>query len=243
MRRWIEDKETSKCMGCEKRFSVINRRHHCRACGRVLCGSCSSKRTPIPGVSRDPVRVCDPCYERESRGLHWHAASSFLSTGSQAQLLAAKHIPESDLSNACREPSRLAKLRAKKVTLRATQTDIMWPEVNHQVTASNTATLSKLLRVHEGRNLPRTRLSVVMQSDKKDHVFLLDLSFDSEDQARHWHTLISMRCELQRCADAETIHAKERDRIARDQLESAKQADRSRRDAKRQHLRDKYNIQ
>ena len=32
---WVKDQETSMCMICSVVFTVIRRRHHCRACGRV----------------------------------------------------------------------------------------------------------------------------------------------------------------------------------------------------------------
>lgn len=37
--------------------------HHCRKCGGIFCGACSTKRFPLldRGFS-DPVRVCDKCY-------------------------------------------------------------------------------------------------------------------------------------------------------------------------------------
>lgn len=42
---WIENDEVIECMCCqETRFSMFNRRHHCRRCGRVVCWSCSTKR-------------------------------------------------------------------------------------------------------------------------------------------------------------------------------------------------------
>ena len=37
---WMDDKETDTCVICNAAFSLINRRHHCRRCGRVLCGKC-----------------------------------------------------------------------------------------------------------------------------------------------------------------------------------------------------------
>lgn len=38
--------------------------HHCRACGNVFCGNCSSKTSTIPkfGIEKE-VRVCEACYE------------------------------------------------------------------------------------------------------------------------------------------------------------------------------------
>ncbi len=32
---WVKDQEASMCMRCSSKFSVLNRRHHCRACGSV----------------------------------------------------------------------------------------------------------------------------------------------------------------------------------------------------------------
>lgn len=32
---WVPDTETDNCMQCHNKFTVIRRRHHCRACGLV----------------------------------------------------------------------------------------------------------------------------------------------------------------------------------------------------------------
>ena len=51
------------CMHCRKtQFTVINRRHHCRHCGLVVCGNCSKNKFLIPAQSSKPVRVCDGCF-------------------------------------------------------------------------------------------------------------------------------------------------------------------------------------
>ncbi|KAI1294715.1 Pleckstrin homology domain-containing family F member 2 [Halotydeus destructor] len=61
---WIPDSDTKKCMHCNKtQFTMINRRHHCRNCGRVTCGNCSKNKFLIKTQSMKPVRVCDSCYE------------------------------------------------------------------------------------------------------------------------------------------------------------------------------------
>jgi len=60
---WVPDNEASTCMLCKKiKFSVIERRHHCRKCGAVVCGSCSNKKFLLPNISSKPLRVCDGCY-------------------------------------------------------------------------------------------------------------------------------------------------------------------------------------
>jgi serine/threonine protein kinase len=60
---WVKDSEASVCRLCEEPFSwLCLRRHHCRACGQVVCNSCSSNQRIVSRV--DPynkVRVCDLC--------------------------------------------------------------------------------------------------------------------------------------------------------------------------------------
>ncbi|GLH01384.1 hypothetical protein R5R35_014654 [Gryllus longicercus] len=65
---WVPDSEASVCMHCKKsQFTVLNRRHHCRKCGAVVCGPCSSKRFLLPSQSSKPLRVCLNCYDTLSR--------------------------------------------------------------------------------------------------------------------------------------------------------------------------------
>ncbi|GAB5369911.1 hypothetical protein AAMO2058_001447300 [Amorphochlora amoebiformis] len=62
---WIPDADTKYCMleSCHKPFSVTNRRHHCRRCGFVVCGTCSSHTAALPETgSLVPARVCDRCF-------------------------------------------------------------------------------------------------------------------------------------------------------------------------------------
>lgn len=58
---WISDHNAINCMCCSKKFTVINRRHHCRSCGRVICTDCSRGRFFLPNIGKEPQRVCDVC--------------------------------------------------------------------------------------------------------------------------------------------------------------------------------------
>ncbi|XP_069608623.1 hepatocyte growth factor-regulated tyrosine kinase substrate isoform X3 [Ranitomeya imitator] len=59
---WVDAEE---CHRCRVQFGVVTRKHHCRACGQIFCGKCSSKYSTIPkfGIEKE-VRVCEPCYEQ-----------------------------------------------------------------------------------------------------------------------------------------------------------------------------------
>lgn len=52
-------------MLCSSKFTIVNRRHHCRACGRVLCGSCCSIRRTLSYMALEEDhrkhRICTPC--------------------------------------------------------------------------------------------------------------------------------------------------------------------------------------
>uniref|UniRef100_A0A182J0U6 Pleckstrin homology domain-containing family F member 2 n=1 Tax=Anopheles atroparvus TaxID=41427 RepID=A0A182J0U6_ANOAO len=61
---WVPDSEATICMHCKKtQFTMLIRRHHCRNCGAVVCGPCSSKKFILPGQSNKPLRVCLDCYD------------------------------------------------------------------------------------------------------------------------------------------------------------------------------------
>ena len=60
---WKPDEASNTCELCPRHFDLTNRRHHCRACGMLVCDSCSPKRVNLPYVDKSsPVRVCDLCY-------------------------------------------------------------------------------------------------------------------------------------------------------------------------------------
>lgn len=64
--KWIRDSEATMCMICASVFTaVMNRRHHCRSCGHLICSSCSQYRIPLlyTGDLTKLQRVCRQCYE------------------------------------------------------------------------------------------------------------------------------------------------------------------------------------
>jgi len=77
---WVPDKDAKACGNapCSKPFTVLLRRHHCRACGLVFCKQCVDARLLLDPETAEPVtkassttkkkaiaaRVCVDCYER-----------------------------------------------------------------------------------------------------------------------------------------------------------------------------------
>ncbi|XP_075048563.1 zinc finger FYVE domain-containing protein 26 isoform X2 [Mixophyes fleayi] len=61
--QWTPDDTEVTCMVCKnEQFTMFNRRHHCRRCGRLVCSSCSMKKMVVEGCRENPARVCDQCH-------------------------------------------------------------------------------------------------------------------------------------------------------------------------------------
>eukprot|EP01103_Thecamoeba_quadrilineata_P000447 TRINITY_DN10384_c0_g1_i1.p1 TRINITY_DN10384_c0_g1~~TRINITY_DN10384_c0_g1_i1.p1 ORF type:complete len:678 (-),score=105.84 TRINITY_DN10384_c0_g1_i1:121-1851(-) len=60
---WQHDHATNHCTICTQTFSLVNRKHHCRYCGQVVCGNCSNQRVDIPQWNMKAVRICPNCFK------------------------------------------------------------------------------------------------------------------------------------------------------------------------------------
>ena len=76
---WIPSENVTNCYNCGTTFSFLNRKHHCRMCGRVFCNNCSSHRSKIPSIINNSLsphdyvsyfsweseekRLCKQCYQ------------------------------------------------------------------------------------------------------------------------------------------------------------------------------------
>lgn len=58
---WVPNQESDTCQRCYKGFSFLARRHHCRACGALVCKECSASRV-FDRTKGTRVRVCAECF-------------------------------------------------------------------------------------------------------------------------------------------------------------------------------------
>ncbi len=45
---WVDDNSVTSCYNCQRNFSLILRRHHCRHCGKIFCYDCSNYWQMMP---------------------------------------------------------------------------------------------------------------------------------------------------------------------------------------------------
>ena len=64
---WVNDLHVDTCYACQATFTLWNRKHHCRMCGRIFCHLCTPYQGSIPSYmqtypSHDNVRLCKHCH-------------------------------------------------------------------------------------------------------------------------------------------------------------------------------------
>ncbi|XP_053441549.1 FYVE, RhoGEF and PH domain-containing protein 6 isoform X1 [Nycticebus coucang] len=70
---WIPDTRATMCMICTSEFTLTWRRHHCRACGKIVCQACSSNKYGLDYLKNQPARVCEHCFEELQKLDHQHS--------------------------------------------------------------------------------------------------------------------------------------------------------------------------
>lgn len=73
---WMPDHSCRVCYECDSQFTIFNRRHHCRLCGRIFCSKCTTNSVPAPFSSQrnswdesEKIRVCNYCYKQWEQGI------------------------------------------------------------------------------------------------------------------------------------------------------------------------------
>ena len=86
---WAPDTSSKDCSVCHASFSLFNRRHHCRACGCLVCDKCSSEISL--SVARDgggtgSANTAAAADTRAAGSHHWLALTCHPCQGLQAAL-------------------------------------------------------------------------------------------------------------------------------------------------------------
>jgi len=61
---WQKDSVVRQCGGCQSHFSLSNRKHHCRMCGRVYCDQDTKFRIKDSKLQVRGHRVCQGCHDK-----------------------------------------------------------------------------------------------------------------------------------------------------------------------------------
>ena len=65
----VADDHVTQCQLCDKKFTMFFRRHHCRACGKVVCNYCCNNTVPLEYKDYRDGIACDVCYQILLSGL------------------------------------------------------------------------------------------------------------------------------------------------------------------------------
>ncbi|KAJ0523447.1 putative 1-phosphatidylinositol-3-phosphate 5-kinase chromatin regulator PHD family [Helianthus annuus] len=72
---WMPDQSCRVCYECDSQFTLFNRRHHCRLCGRVFCAKCTHNWIParpsnhiIINEETEKIRACNYCFKQWQQG-------------------------------------------------------------------------------------------------------------------------------------------------------------------------------
>ncbi|KAM7253601.1 hypothetical protein ACFE04_021755 [Oxalis oulophora] len=154
---WMPDESCRVCYECDTQFTIINRRHHCRLCGRVFCGKCASNSVPsTSGNPRTPheegerIRVCNYCFKQWQHGITATAnngvqasnldvntssspsAGSFISTKSSC-------IANSSVGSYSGPPYQRV-VQSSAISINQSSVVEMNPEKQHEASTSRTST-------------------------------------------------------------------------------------------------------
>ncbi|KAI0523274.1 hypothetical protein KFK09_005669 [Dendrobium nobile] len=85
---WMPDDSCRVCYECDSQFTVFNRRHHCRLCGRIFCAKCTSNFVPVNSdetrnmqeENERRIRVCNYCFKQWEQDLAANSLGGGVST-------------------------------------------------------------------------------------------------------------------------------------------------------------------
>eukprot|EP00911_Craspedida_sp_UC1_P000551 UC1_evm2s422 len=99
-KHWQSDGDAKTCFLCQREFTLLFRRHHCRLCGRIVCDPCSQARASvcIGQLQLEEDRVCGDCdeYLNVTRPILAHPTHFTMYTGGGMSTPVTVHVEEDD---------------------------------------------------------------------------------------------------------------------------------------------------
>lgn len=70
--KWVDDSMIINCQMCSTKFGFFTRKHHCRACGGVFCGTCCCKSIKIPEQYIHKPQEATTYFQPLSNAISWY---------------------------------------------------------------------------------------------------------------------------------------------------------------------------
>ena len=242
---WIPDDEGDTCNRCFKQITpglFTSGKHHCRRCGQMVCGACSSKKISLSrlGKGPDPVRVCTHCYAHEAR--RTACLQEYIPKLMQGSVF--KKYPTSTGATGL---GSMGKANPRVVRLSGDQKSIIWHKQGEsQPKASASINVSEVTSISQKFTGTKNR-KVVETSGKADccfsvvaHSRSLDLECGSVEERNNWITCFGEFVKFAKLESPEQMRVQTQASLQQQAAAEESQKQREERKKHRAELRAKY---
>ncbi len=107
---WQADEAVTVCNGCQQKFNLLHRKHHCRICGNIFCHACSRRR---PEYGNE--RMCYTCHLEKAADQYDFGPQNEQSNAATKEAEAEKREAEHRAYQRQREKDARARVEAKRM--------------------------------------------------------------------------------------------------------------------------------
>lgn len=244
---WMPDELAKTCCICKTEFTFFNRKHHCRECGRVCCGTCSDKQLTLLHKSLTGLqRVCNYCYQYHTFKTNFeHSYLPFLAQGGLFQKYGRSGNPHT-----------------KYITLTKDKTRIIWKapdDKDNKEDVTSTIALTEITAIRRGKTTKVFERFVGTSTGKDELCFsliaqerTLDLEAPNTKTRDEWIDVLHNVLTYVHMPHPDSIGKTDMSRLQTEQQlaeeeeqmrlqAEAKEKEKQERMARAQAIRDKYN--
>ncbi|KAF1323574.1 hypothetical protein FI667_g10445, partial [Globisporangium splendens] len=180
---WVNDKDRQCCHLCLKTFTNTRRKHHCRACGEIICRSCSLyKSVDLQSVGLTTLRVCKACMDGTKTDKDSQAATTPNSVSSSSvdkELVLPKGVDDEKLRDAVEEYALALPSQQSQVS---TVPDLVGMAWLRQIAARDPSKKDMVADLMERLRL-ESQDKYAVQDEKEEQVDIYDTLCDLAAQA------------------------------------------------------------